>query len=715
MTELIAAAVIDTEKREKNPNNLKPAGNHTDRVTLLRAHHGEAQLSAAVPENPIRVALRSGREMLSPLVGQTDAQFARDKTIIGIPFEASRQEVLERWPERRLRQEGFIPSLYSSLSKSPLRGLPRATSGDVHSALPWLGENGVAVVTGTIAGGRDLAEGMSSPVGVATFGIGALPRVAKTVACTALAYSGVKHVATAVPGGVAKINAGHIEEGTRELFGGVTTAAFLGYGAREGLKGKTSVEVGTKKVSGETQPVEIPGEPPVVKQPKISVPDEAPILAAKPARPLSDKTVEGVVEKAVPSASQRGELNKALDQLNALHRSVERITQPALMEALDVTRGSTEPIGGRTFAALVAQPGFERWLKGLSTSEIDVLTSRLSSGKLDGKQLCEYIIDSGGFDSIKKDLLFTHLEGGKLHGEAVPFDSVKGAEIVLEGVTYKLTREVGAGGVGRVFEGRQVTVGEDGQRYYSEPKAIKFQVGSQEGLWVGDAKNEANNLQQLQQVPGIDVPRVHGSGLIAEPVHGWTTLPPRKAFAIVSDYIDGMTFADRIINVVHQSPRQVGTIVRETAQIASQLEHLRTSESGVCLGDFHARNIMIENGTGRRVHIDADRVQFNNRALNGTQPSLSQPILEGQYVHDVGTCFRMIAAEFRKAYPQQTLPLEVLVAEKLGQKMDTSNRYPLSWERALEYIANFEVAVTKEGVERRIKLSILERQLSRER
>lgn len=326
MVDILTATSPSASVVDKDPNKLTTPrcdGNELARREI-------PQLSAAPRASMTANVLHSLRESVSPIIGQTNEAFNRDKVALGEDFNATRQEVLEQFPGRRLQQEGLVPSLVSTLSQSPLGGIIPQTSADKVAAIaPSLSPTEAKVVAGTLNGVRDFGLGLTSPLGFATTGAGMLPRAAKMVVGAGLTYAGARHVATAVPGGIEKLNKGEIEEGTRELVGGISTAAFLTTAGVKAIKAART----TTAVANEGATTTI-GESP--KTAKVAAPVETQLSNAR--RPIPGNNVDELPQRVTgenrlqPSIAER-EVNTSFSQTTPRTSTSPLEQQASLSEA----------------------------------------------------------------------------------------------------------------------------------------------------------------------------------------------------------------------------------------------------------------------------------------------------------------------------------------------------------------------------------------------
>ena len=186
---------------------------------------------------------------------------------------------------------------------------PRATAQEAQDFIDALKQYGEQRLTpgtgGKVTAGiqnavADALDSLTSPLGIATLGLGTLPVTMGRIVSGAFAA----HMTSTLPGqtklAVDAIKAGDQEAAARHITGGLLTGAFAGIAGKHALKPKEIVQAGEKvgtataAAVNETLPKpteEAPVRPP--ETPKPVVPVETPPVVETPAR-------EPVAQQAVP-------------------------------------------------------------------------------------------------------------------------------------------------------------------------------------------------------------------------------------------------------------------------------------------------------------------------------------------------------------------------------------------------------------------------------
>ena len=199
-------------------NLLVPDPNGQDRF--------HSELRAYTPTLKTR-AVTAMSEALEPMLGVSETKAKQRIVEAGYAPDTPLQKYLEEHPLERLRMRGFLGALWDAAT-TPIVQVPRVNTGQVQAQVPGVSTSTAGVIAGSEQAAAGIAESFASPLGVATLGIGALPRLGQRLVAGAFGA----HMAIRTPEAARRLGnemgKGNTEGAVRE---GLNLAAQVGFGA----------------------------------------------------------------------------------------------------------------------------------------------------------------------------------------------------------------------------------------------------------------------------------------------------------------------------------------------------------------------------------------------------------------------------------------------------------------------------------------------------
>lgn len=211
------------------------------------------------------------RRNLAPLLGQTASQIAEDKAQMdkkpgsGEFSNLDDNELLNKVPARRLQQKGLLPLLFDFVTSAPVVGdklgttmidgrerptIPRLSAQKVEELTEGIAGPGTGldakglpakIVAGVGTGLESVATFFTSPLGIATFGLGSLPVQAQKAVAVAFGVDMARHLPDQYEQLKKAVETDDWENAARYTVEG--SAALLGtvHGAKTGLSSKKTL------------------------------------------------------------------------------------------------------------------------------------------------------------------------------------------------------------------------------------------------------------------------------------------------------------------------------------------------------------------------------------------------------------------------------------------------------------------------------------------
>src|SRR5436190_175444 len=181
-----------------------------------------------------------------PIFGETPAVAGQRERLAELEPRVKYLEQMQREGnatiEDQIRRQAFneqIDDEFRALGVTPLKldgdvRVPRVTAGEVRTLFPAIGEGGAKVAAGLQQAAADVAEGVLSPWGIATFGLGALEPAAAKPMMQAFVLDMARNSPEQAMEAAEALRKGDTERATRSIANLLATGYFIGSGLTHG-------------------------------------------------------------------------------------------------------------------------------------------------------------------------------------------------------------------------------------------------------------------------------------------------------------------------------------------------------------------------------------------------------------------------------------------------------------------------------------------------